>query len=96
MIPAARLRAGDGREQQRYEKTQTMPTYVTTPIYYVNAQPHLGHAYTTLVTDACVVSLCLEDSLEVVEDLSDHSDSLSLGLGTDRHDHELLEVDLVV
>ena len=28
-----------------------MPTYVTTPIYYVNAQPHLGHAYTTIVTD---------------------------------------------
>jgi methionyl-tRNA synthetase len=26
--------------------------YVTTPIYYVNAAPHLGHAYTTLVVDA--------------------------------------------
>ncbi len=26
--------------------------YVTTPIYYVNAQPHLGHAYTTIVGDA--------------------------------------------
>ena len=25
--------------------------YVTTPIYYVNARPHLGHAYTTLVVD---------------------------------------------
>ena len=29
-----------------------MPTYVTTPIYYVNALPHLGHAYTTIVADA--------------------------------------------
>ncbi len=28
-----------------------MNTYVTTPIYYVNAVPHLGHAYTTIVTD---------------------------------------------
>jgi methionyl-tRNA synthetase len=28
-----------------------MTTYVTTPIYYVNALPHLGHAYTTIVTD---------------------------------------------
>ena len=28
-----------------------MTTYVTTPIYYVNAMPHLGHAYTTIVTD---------------------------------------------
>ena len=26
--------------------------YLTTPIYYVNAQPHLGHAYTTIVGDA--------------------------------------------
>jgi methionyl-tRNA synthetase len=25
--------------------------YVTTPIYYVNAQPHLGHAYTTIGAD---------------------------------------------
>jgi methionyl-tRNA synthetase len=25
--------------------------YVTTPIYYVNAEPHLGHLYTTLVGD---------------------------------------------
>lgn len=27
------------------------PFYITTPIYYVNARPHLGHAYTTIVTD---------------------------------------------
>jgi methionyl-tRNA synthetase len=26
--------------------------YITTPIYYVNAEPHLGHAYTTLIADA--------------------------------------------
>ncbi|MFC1886043.1 class I tRNA ligase family protein, partial [Thermodesulfobacteriota bacterium] len=25
--------------------------YITTPIYYVNARPHLGHAYTTIVAD---------------------------------------------
>ena len=25
--------------------------YITTPIYYVNAPPHLGHAYTTIVAD---------------------------------------------
>ncbi|MDD5760219.1 MAG: methionine--tRNA ligase [Desulfobulbaceae bacterium] len=29
-----------------------MNTYVTTPIFYVNAEPHLGHAYTTIVADA--------------------------------------------
>ncbi len=26
--------------------------YVTTPIYYVNDNPHIGHAYTTLLADA--------------------------------------------
>jgi len=31
-------------DKQRY--------YLTTPIYYVNARPHLGHAYTTIVCDA--------------------------------------------
>jgi methionyl-tRNA synthetase len=36
--------------------TQTQPEtkrfYITTPIYYVNARPHLGHAYSTIVCDA--------------------------------------------
>lgn len=26
--------------------------YITTPIYYVNARPHLGHTYTTIAADA--------------------------------------------
>jgi methionyl-tRNA synthetase len=26
--------------------------YITTPIYYVNARPHMGHAYTTIAADA--------------------------------------------
>lgn len=26
--------------------------YITTPIYYPNAEPHLGHVYTTICTDA--------------------------------------------
>ena len=26
--------------------------YITTPIYYVNARPHVGHAYTTIVCDS--------------------------------------------
>src|SRR5947209_17036869 len=25
--------------------------YLTTPIYYVNARPHIGHAYSTIVAD---------------------------------------------
>nr|HEX4312798.1 methionine--tRNA ligase [Kofleriaceae bacterium] len=30
----------------------TAPFYITTPIYYVNDVPHLGHAYTTIIADA--------------------------------------------
>ena len=26
--------------------------YITTPIYYVNARPHIGHTYTTIACDA--------------------------------------------
>ena len=26
--------------------------YITTPIYYINAEPHLGHAYTTMIAHA--------------------------------------------
>ncbi|MHB1935768.1 MAG: methionine--tRNA ligase [Acidobacteriaceae bacterium] len=35
------------------KKQETRPTfYLTTPIYYVNARPHLGHTYTTVAADA--------------------------------------------
>ena len=30
---------------------QKTPYYITTPIYYVNDVPHIGHAYTTLACD---------------------------------------------
>jgi len=32
--------------------SSTARFYLTTPIYYVNARPHLGHAYSTIVCDA--------------------------------------------
>ncbi|NQU04654.1 MAG: class I tRNA ligase family protein, partial [Calditrichaeota bacterium] len=25
--------------------------YITTPLYYVNGEPHIGHAYTTILAD---------------------------------------------
>ena len=28
------------------------PFFITTPIYYINARPHIGHAYTTMLADA--------------------------------------------
>jgi methionyl-tRNA synthetase len=38
--------------------------YITTPIYYPNAEPHLGHVYTTVATDAVVRyhRLCGDDT----------------------------------
>src|SRR5579862_10045951 len=33
-------------------KSDASHFYLTTPIYYVNARPHLGHAYSTIVCDA--------------------------------------------
>ncbi|MDD5347639.1 MAG: class I tRNA ligase family protein, partial [Candidatus Omnitrophica bacterium] len=26
--------------------------YITTPLYYINASPHIGHSYTTIAADA--------------------------------------------
>ena len=34
------------------EIEMTKKFYITTPIYYVNARPHIGHAYTTIACDA--------------------------------------------
>ncbi|MDD4004936.1 MAG: methionine--tRNA ligase [Elusimicrobiaceae bacterium] len=30
---------------------ETKKYYITTPLYYINADPHIGHAYTTLAAD---------------------------------------------
>ena len=34
------------------EKNSKKTFYITTPIYYVNDVPHIGHAYTTIIADA--------------------------------------------
>ena len=55
-VPRARLAAllpalaGTGPEDARVASI-AMSYYVTTPIYYVNGEPHLGHAYTTIAAD---------------------------------------------
>ena len=38
--------------------------YITTPIYYVNDKPHLGHAYTSVACDAIARYMRL-DGMEV-------------------------------
>ncbi|MBT8361912.1 MAG: class I tRNA ligase family protein, partial [Deltaproteobacteria bacterium] len=54
-------------------------TYITTPIYYVNAQPHLGHAYTTIVADTYsrFRRLC--------------GDTVRFQTGTDEHGDKIVE-----
>lgn len=47
--------------------------YITTPLYYVNASPHIGHAYTTLAADI----LCRYKRLK--------GESVFLLTGTDEH-----------
>ena len=37
------------------------PFYITTPIYYVNDVPHIGHAYTTLACDVMARFKRLDD-----------------------------------
>lgn len=32
-------------------RMKSKPYYITTPIYYVNDRPHIGHAYTTVLAD---------------------------------------------
>ncbi len=56
-----------------------MSFYITTPIYYVNAQPHLGHAYSTIVADTVCrfKRLCGED--------------VRFQTGTDEHGDKVVE-----
>ncbi len=47
--------------------------YATTPIYYVNAKPHLGHAYTTIVGDAlCRWHRLLGDDVHFLTGTDEH------------------------
>src|SRR3989338_2028466 len=39
--------------------------YVTTPLYYVNASPHIGHSYTTIAAD-CLARFYRKSGAEVL------------------------------
>jgi methionyl-tRNA synthetase len=54
--------------------------YLTTPIYYVNARPHLGHACTTIMADA----MCRYRRLR--------GDRVYLLTGTDEHGERIAQV----
>lgn len=53
------------------------PFYVTTPIYYVNARPHLGHAYTTIVADVvCRFNTMLKSESFLLTGTDEHGDKV--------------------
>ena len=56
-----------------------MPTfYLTTPIYYANATPHLGHAYTTLLADAMARYRRLQgDDVFLLTGTDEHGDNIA-------------------
>lgn len=50
--PCLWSRAFSGMEPSPEEKAVVRePYFITTPIYYVNGAPHIGHAYTTVTSD---------------------------------------------
>ena len=51
--------------------------YLTTPIFYVNAQPHLGHAYSTVVADtACRYQRLLGKDVRFQIGTDEHGDKI--------------------
>ncbi|MFQ5827954.1 MAG: methionine--tRNA ligase [Candidatus Methylomirabilia bacterium] len=52
--------------------------YLTTPIYYVNAVPHLGHAYTTIIADAmCRYRRLAGDRVYFLTGTDEHGDKIA-------------------
>ena len=66
LLPCSRLRLFRNQRYSRHNRRNTSnvvracsnssnrlnPTVITTPLYYVNAPPHIGSAYPTIATDA--------------------------------------------
>jgi len=55
-----------------------MATYsITTPIYYVNARPHLGHAYTTILADTLTrFHQCIGKQTHFLTGTDEHGDKI--------------------
>ncbi len=61
--------------------------YVTTPIYYVNGEPHIGHAYTNIATDTLARFYRLREGNTDVQndDGTNRDDTVFFLTGTDEH-----------
>lgn len=57
---------------------------VTTPIFYVNGRPHIGHAYTMVLAD--VLARFLHSSSSAI------NTNVLLSMGTDEHGQKVLLV----
>ena len=52
--------------------------YITTPLYYVNAEPHLGHTYTTVVADTLKRYYCsIGDEVFLLTGTDEHGDKIA-------------------
>lgn len=52
--------------------------YITTPIYYVNAKPHLGHVYTTVIADVLArYHKLLGESVFFLTGTDEHGDKIA-------------------
>ncbi len=53
--------------------------YITTPLYYVNGEPHIGHAYTTILADviARYRRLLLKQNVHFLTGLDEHGQKVS-------------------
>jgi methionyl-tRNA synthetase len=52
--------------------------YLTTPIYYINAPPHLGHAYTTILADTMARWRRLQgDDVRLLTGTDEHGDKIA-------------------
>lgn len=60
------------------------PFYITTPIFYVNAAPHLGHLYTAVVADA----------IQRFEKLTNPDCEVIFSTGTDEHGIKIQQASL--
>ena len=51
--------------------------YITTPIYYVNDVPHIGHAYTSVATD-CLARFKKMEGFDVQSSFDENLEELKL------------------
>ena len=74
--------------------TKSKPYFITTPIYYVNSSPHVGHLYTSLVADAGArYHALLQNNLFPSSTTSSTTSpsSVLFSTGTDEHGQKVAE-----